>query len=360
MLTPIEIEEKEFKTSLFGFKKVEVDEFLDVIKINYEGLLKENSVLKEKIELMQNQISKYENIEETLKSTLVTAQRTAEDICVSANQKAKLIVEDANMKSRHVIEQANDRVVDIRKERDTILKEFKIFRSKFKSLLNDEIKNIDEIFGDVDEEIGNIFEGTAMYTYTDSQFAAAFPRYNFNKEYYKKEDTDFAEDFQLEGASDFERENDELEFGSAFEENKFEEINFATKDAVNLEKTDENSEFEVAMTIDPDLRYDSDEIVDDCDENENFEVDFDDDFEENEIKNIVSHSEYKEEDSSNYFIEDRIKDSVNFFNKKEAINPNEEATKEFTDEFAELRFLKSLGKKDTSFDIEISDDTNNQ
>ena len=32
-----------------------------------------------------------------------------------------------------------------------LVKEFKVFRNKFKSLIEDEIKSIDEIFYDVDE-----------------------------------------------------------------------------------------------------------------------------------------------------------------------------------------------------------------
>lgn len=38
MLTPIEIENKEFKKGLRGYRDEEVDEFLDIIKEDYESL----------------------------------------------------------------------------------------------------------------------------------------------------------------------------------------------------------------------------------------------------------------------------------------------------------------------------------
>jgi len=127
MLTPMEIENKEFKKGLRGYREEDVDEFLDIVKEDYEQLTNENRNLKEKVDLFRDQINKYENIEETLKATLITAQSTAEDTCSAANKKAKIIVEEADLKSRQIIEQANNRVVEIRKEYDSLVKEFKIF-----------------------------------------------------------------------------------------------------------------------------------------------------------------------------------------------------------------------------------------
>ncbi|RDY24912.1 DivIVA domain-containing protein [Romboutsia maritimum] len=163
MLTPIEIENKEFKKSLRGYKEEEVDEFLDIVKEDFETLYRENLDLKEKLRLYQDQVSKYENIEETLKATLITAQSAAEDTCIAANKKAKIIVEEADLKARQIIEQGNNRVIEIRKEYDSLVKEFKVFRNKFKSLIEDEMRSIDEIFYDVDEKCLNAFEGTTIY-----------------------------------------------------------------------------------------------------------------------------------------------------------------------------------------------------
>lgn len=162
MIAPVEIENKEFKKVLRGYKEEEVDEFLDLVKEDYEQLYRENAELKEKLRLYQDQINKYENIEETLKATLVTAQGTAEDVTNAANKKAKIIVEKADLDARHIIERANNNVIEIRKEYDSMVKEFKVFRNKFKSLLEDEIKSIDEIFYNVDENHSG-FENNTMY-----------------------------------------------------------------------------------------------------------------------------------------------------------------------------------------------------
>ncbi|HSQ33304.1 MAG TPA: DivIVA domain-containing protein, partial [Peptostreptococcaceae bacterium] len=124
------------------------------VKEDFEKIYKENLDLKDKINLYQDQVSRYKNIEDTLKATLITAQSAAEDTCHAANKKAQIIVEEAELRSRQKIEQANNQVIEIRKEYDSLVKEFKIFRNKFKSLLEDEMRNIDEIFDEVGANIG--------------------------------------------------------------------------------------------------------------------------------------------------------------------------------------------------------------
>ncbi|WP_455538480.1 DivIVA domain-containing protein [Terrisporobacter sp.] len=151
MITPMDIENKEFKKGFRGYHEEEVDEFLDSVKEDFENLYRENLDLKEKLKLYQEQVSRYKSIEETLKETLITAQSAADDTTSAANKKAKIIVEEAELKSKQVIEDCNERILSLRREYDDLVKEFKVFRNRFKSLIEDEVKNIDEVFYNVDE-----------------------------------------------------------------------------------------------------------------------------------------------------------------------------------------------------------------
>ena len=98
MITPMDIENKEFKKGFRGYNEEEVDEFLDIVKEDFENLYRENLDLKEKLKLYQEQVSRYKSIEETLNATLITAQTAAEDTCSAANKKAKIIVEEAELR----------------------------------------------------------------------------------------------------------------------------------------------------------------------------------------------------------------------------------------------------------------------
>ena len=149
MIAPEEISSIEFKKTFRGYSEEEVDEFLDNLKVDYETLIKENEALREKVEMYLSQISKYSSIEETLKETLITAQSAAEDTTSAANKKARVIVLEAELDAKKIIDQANNKVVEIRNEYEALVKEFKVFRTKFKSLLEDEMQNVDDIFSEI-------------------------------------------------------------------------------------------------------------------------------------------------------------------------------------------------------------------
>ena len=151
MITPIEIQNKEFRRTFRGYNEEEVDEFLKIITDDFQSLYRENMDLQEKVTLYQEQVSRYKSIEETLNATLITAQSAAEDTCVAANKKAKIIVEEAQLQSKHIIDETNNRILELKKEYDNLVREFKVFRNRFKSLIKEELETLDEIFYDVDE-----------------------------------------------------------------------------------------------------------------------------------------------------------------------------------------------------------------
>lgn len=151
MITPIEIKNKEFRRAFRGYNEEDVDEFLKIVRNDFESLYKENMDLEEKVKLYQEQVSRYKSIEETLNATLITAQSAAEDTCTAANKKAKIIVEEAQLQSKHIIDEANNRILELKKEYDNLVREFKVFRNRFKTLIKDQMDTLDELFYDVDE-----------------------------------------------------------------------------------------------------------------------------------------------------------------------------------------------------------------
>ena len=148
MITPMDIENKEFKKGFRGYNEEEVDEFLDIVKEDFENLYRENLDLKEKLKLYQEQVSRYKSIEETLNATLI-----------------------AELKSKQIIEDCKERIIELQNQYDNLVKEFKIFRNKFKSLIKDEMTTIDEIFYDVDEQCKESFGANNLSTDGDGLLA---------------------------------------------------------------------------------------------------------------------------------------------------------------------------------------------
>jgi cell division initiation protein len=152
-LTPMDIHNKEFARKFRGYQEDEVDEFLDAIVDEFEKLHKENIDLKDKVHALEDQVNQYKTIEQTLKDTLVTAQKTADEVTALAQQKAGMIQKDAEEQAHHVVESANDQVIEIRKEYQEAQKQMKLFQSKYRSLLETQIELISSDVAAADDSI---------------------------------------------------------------------------------------------------------------------------------------------------------------------------------------------------------------
>ncbi len=152
MITPLEIQNKEFKKSIRGYRENEVDEFLDLIMIDYEKIYKENIELKDKITLLNEQISKYRNLEKTLNDTLVVAQSTAEEVKSNAHRKAELIIQQSEIDAQQIIDAANKKVMEIKREYEEIKKQVRVFQTKFRTLLESQLEAVVNICEEMIED----------------------------------------------------------------------------------------------------------------------------------------------------------------------------------------------------------------
>lgn len=146
MITPLDIQNKEFTKALRGYKEGEVDDFLDKVIESYEKIYNDNIENKEKIRLLEEQLEKYNSLEKTLKDTLVVAQSTAEEVAINANKKSELIIREAEEKAKKIIDEANNEVFNIRKEYEEAKKDFHIFKTRFKTLLESQLDLVSNSF----------------------------------------------------------------------------------------------------------------------------------------------------------------------------------------------------------------------
>ncbi len=124
MLTPKEIQEVLFEQSVLGgYKKEEVDAFLDRVQEDYQKMFDENAELVEKIKICVDKIEEYREDEKFLKTAIVNAQKMQEaaekeiqlkekESELSAREKAAEIIAEAEKKAKSLLESAHQQVVD--------------------------------------------------------------------------------------------------------------------------------------------------------------------------------------------------------------------------------------------------------
>lgn len=96
MMTPQEVQEKTFSKAVFGgYDMAAVDDFLEPLTEDYIALYKENAVLKSKMKVLVETVESYRGSEDAMRSVLVNAQKTADQIIADAKLKAEQITADA-------------------------------------------------------------------------------------------------------------------------------------------------------------------------------------------------------------------------------------------------------------------------
>ena len=88
MLTPQEVSTHAFaKAVMGGYNMAMVDEFLDELTDDYTALYKENAALKAKMKVLVEKVEDYRATEDSMRATLLTAQKMADSIVHEAETK---------------------------------------------------------------------------------------------------------------------------------------------------------------------------------------------------------------------------------------------------------------------------------
>jgi cell division initiation protein len=154
-LTPLDIHHKEFHRAIRGYSEEEVDKFLDEVAEEFERLFKDNIELKEQIEKIKQQLDGYADMEKTLHNTLLTAQKSAEEVLSHAKKESELVLRDAELKAKETIQEAHDLKGRYEATLGHLKQAEEEFRNKFKSMLESYLRIADStaVLADIGSEL---------------------------------------------------------------------------------------------------------------------------------------------------------------------------------------------------------------
>lgn len=115
-LTPLDIQQQQFRRELSGFDRREVNAFLELISHEVARLTGELNELKADMRRSARELEEYKARESTLKEAMLTAQRAIEEIREQAQKEAQLVVSESELKAERIIHHAHTRVTKILEE----------------------------------------------------------------------------------------------------------------------------------------------------------------------------------------------------------------------------------------------------
>ncbi|MFZ2463001.1 MAG: DivIVA domain-containing protein [Caldibacillus thermoamylovorans] len=141
-LTPLDIHNKEFAKTFRGYDEDEVNEFLDQVIKDYEIIIREKRELENRVKELEEKLKHFSSIEETLNKSIVVAQEAAEEVKGSAQKEAKLIIREAEKNADRIVNEALSKARKIALEIEDLKKQSKVFRNRFKLLIEAQLDMI--------------------------------------------------------------------------------------------------------------------------------------------------------------------------------------------------------------------------
>ena len=149
MITPLDIQNKEFARGVRGYKEEEVDGFLDLLTLDMEKLIEENKKLKDQVRALSGEITRYKTTEGTVLETLEAAKSLMSDISASAEKRAQILVQNAEMEAKAITREAREAAERLTEENKALHNRYLQFRNRFKSMLETELERFDTLSEDI-------------------------------------------------------------------------------------------------------------------------------------------------------------------------------------------------------------------
>lgn len=134
MLTPVEIQNRMFKSGGLGYDKKDVDVFMKEIIDSYEALYREKMELSDKVNVLNEGLQYYKSIEKTMQKALLLAQKTAEETQENAMRTAHNIEKEALTKAEILISDARRELEMIHQKTVQLAQQYEKYKLQFKNL----------------------------------------------------------------------------------------------------------------------------------------------------------------------------------------------------------------------------------
>jgi cell division initiation protein len=166
-ITPLDIQQRTFNVRFRGFHIEEVSGFLEQIREEIEDLLRENASLKERIQKIDDESSRFRGLQELLGSKLLDARQSAEESRIEARREADLLLEKAQERAEDMISesgekvfQCNEEIVKLRMTRKQFCKEMSTILDCFEKAIDEgsqgtgpQTDNVPKIIDESDEPL---------------------------------------------------------------------------------------------------------------------------------------------------------------------------------------------------------------
>ena len=136
---------EKFSTSFSGYKKEEVNKFLDDVIKEVETMLKNMKSKDLEIEKLKSELERYKNLESTFNRALLLAEDSGQQIRNTARNESQHIIEDARRNADRIINNALIQADSTKRDAERLKRNIITFKRRLRDILETQMNLVDDI-----------------------------------------------------------------------------------------------------------------------------------------------------------------------------------------------------------------------
>jgi cell division initiation protein len=101
-ITPVELHHIRLKRGALGYRRGAVDELIVEIADSFEEVWRQRADFADRIEQLESELARHRDLETLLRTTLVSAEKSAHELKNQAKREAELVIGEAHAEARAV------------------------------------------------------------------------------------------------------------------------------------------------------------------------------------------------------------------------------------------------------------------
>src|SRR5438876_871073 len=146
-LTPLDVRKQEFRKSLRGYEPTGVEDFRVRVADELERILREKSVLEERVAALGEQLRAYRERERAMNEALVAAQQLREATHTAAQREAQVVLREAEAEARRVLDAAGAAKADVERQAAEVQRQYQQYVGGFRALLERQLAELRALDG---------------------------------------------------------------------------------------------------------------------------------------------------------------------------------------------------------------------
>lgn len=157
MFNANEIRQITFEKVVRGYRPEDVESFMEKIADEFEALAAEKQEIEGQLYILAERIEQYKTEEESIKTTLINAQKLGESIIAESRQKAEAILKDANIRKNDILASAHEEFAMYEENLARIKREVSDFKIGVLSMYKEHIESLSRV-PEVKREPANVVQ----------------------------------------------------------------------------------------------------------------------------------------------------------------------------------------------------------